>query len=178
MRRSVLVAGFLTTLLLACPAGALSKSRALPELPAQVTAALYGQPIPLKDVVNHHCHDLDMPTIRCFDTAEERDGDAMGLVSEGLTLQPLSLLNLTYALVYTAPDYGGSSMLISSPVPDLGVLGWNNVISSFKSTNGGRPKWWANANYGGDMSQWAASAWVPYVGDDVDNTFSSVKNVP
>jgi hypothetical protein len=193
MRRSLLVTGFLTALLLDCPTGVLARG-ALLEVPAQtqVWAVLYGQPIPPIDVVNHHCHDLDAPIYRCFDTEKERDADAQvfiaaaasadlgdgGTLSLNALIQPLSVLDFTYALAYVDSNYGGASLMVSSPTPDLGVLGWNNVISSFKSTNGGRPKWWSGTNYGGLSYQWGTSAWVPYVGDVANDTFSSVKNVP
>jgi hypothetical protein len=178
MRRSVLVAGLLGALLLACPVGALAGGGALPGLPAQIKAVLYGRPIPLKEVANHHCHDLDAPSYRCFDTEAERDADALSfLVDDGL-LQALSASSFTYALAYAAINYGGSSIMISAPMPDLGQIGWNDTISSFKSTNGGRPKWWAGTWYSGTYWQWATSAWVPYVGDQANDRISSVKNVP
>ncbi|MEP7158310.1 MAG: hypothetical protein ABI797_02705 [Chloroflexota bacterium] len=177
MRRSLLLCGLVVAFLLVCPTGAMARG-ALPELPAQVKALLDGDRIPLKEVVNHHCHDLTAPTYRCFDTEAERDADALAFLGEQPIIAPLSSLSFTFALVYAAANYGGSSLMISAPTPDLGVVGWNNVISSFKSTNGGRPKWWSGFNYSGSASQWPTSAWVPYVGDLVDNTFSSVKNVP
>lgn len=179
MRRSLLLVGLVTALLLDCPTGALARG-VIPEVPAQaqVRAVLYGRPIPLNDVVNHHCHDLDAPTYRCFDTEAERDADA--LVSPDLEafLGPLGSLSFTFALAYTAINFGGSSLMVSAPTPDLGVIGWNDTISSFKSTNGGRPKWWAGASYGGTAWQWGTSVWVSYVGDDANDRFTSVKNVP
>ena len=176
MRRWHLVGGLFTTLLIVCPTGALAKG-AMPEPPAQAQAVLDGRLIPLVDVVNHHCHDLDVAVYRCFDTEAERDADALTLLGDGL-LGPLGSTSLSYALAYSAINYGGSSLLISSSIANLGTIGWNDVISSFKSTNGGRPKWWAAANYSGASWQWVASAWVPYVGDDANDRFSSVKNVP
>jgi hypothetical protein len=176
MRRSLLVGGLLTTLLLVCPTGTLAKG-AVPELPAQAIAVLDGRSIPLKDVVNHHCHDLDAGVYRCFATEAERDADALTTVDDEL-LGPLGTQGFTYAIAYAAINYGGSSLWISSSIPDLSTIGWNDVISSFKSTNGGRPKWWAAANYSGSSWQWIASAWVPYVGDSANDRFSSVKNVP
>jgi len=185
MRRSLVFGGLLAALLLHCPGGALAKD---PQgLPAQAQAFLAGRAIPLDHVVRHHCHDLAFPVYRCFDTDVERDADALTLGAELLSgsdsliddlLAPLSTSSFTFALAYTLSNYGGSSLLISAPNPDLGSIGWSNVISSFKSTNGGRPKWWEYASYTGDQWQWATSAWVPYVGTDADNQFTSVKNVP
>jgi hypothetical protein len=187
MRRSLLFGALVAALLLDCPTGALARG-VMPESPAQVQAVLYGRPIPLKEVVNHHCHDLDAPVYRCFETEAERDVDALVFVDVDLTgattssldalVGPLGTLSFTFALAYTAINYGGSSLLISNPTPDLSVFGWNDTISSFKSTNGGRPKWWSGANYSGTWWQWGTSAWVSYVGDDANDRFTSVKNVP
>jgi hypothetical protein len=89
----------------------------------------------------------------------------------------LGTLAVNYVLFYEHSDYAGASGLVSSPVPDLSVVGWNNRISSFKSTNGGRPKWWDGTSYSGLNWQWGVSAWVPYVGDPVNDRFTSVQNV-
>lgn len=187
MRRSLLLAVLVTALLVDCPTGVLARG-VMQELPAHLQAALYGRSIPLRDVVDHHCHDLDALVYRCFDTEAERDADAHAFLDVDVTgadtasldteLGPLGSLSFTFALAYAAINYGGSSLLISNPTPDLSVLGWNNTISSFKSTNGGRPRWWSNANYSGSWWQWGTSVWVAYVGDAANDTFSSVKNVP
>lgn len=165
--------GVLALALLDCPGGALASGATQPL--AHPTALLYGRPIPLAEVRLHHCHDLDAPSYRCFDTAAERDEDLAG-VAIGERLAALS--SVPYVLFFVDANYGGSSLAIADPTPNLGSLGWSNIISSFKSTNGGRPKWWDGANYSGSSWQWAASAWVAYVGDTANDRLTSVKNSP
>jgi hypothetical protein len=79
---------------------------------------------------------------------------------------------------YQHASYGGASFTASQPQPDLQNFGWNDVISSFKSLNGQRPKWWDHIGYVAPAWQWSAGAWVSYVGDGANDRFSSAKNVP
>ena len=180
-------------LLLACPVGAQASQRG-EQSGGRLTAVLVGPDssetaIALLDVAKYDCHDLARPVIRCFVAAATRNQDASlyaSVLLSALDVDPAASLELplgatsvTYAIVYDNQNYGGSSFLIASVIPDLAVFGWSNRISSLKSTNGGHPKFWPDANYGGSpQSQWPVSAWVPYVGDGVNDTFTSVKNVP
>lgn len=148
-------------------------------------AVYQDEPIPLADVVEHHCHDGESPTIRCFDTAAERDADAAEAVpiADASGLSSLDVLALTasstfYVTFWQDAGYGGSSFTTSQPQPDLRDIGWNDKISSFKSLNGQRPKWFADVQYVTPSWQWAAGANVSYVGDTANDRFSSVKNVP
>jgi hypothetical protein len=157
-----------------------------------VVAIHGGRVIPLEQVALHHCHDGEFPTIRCFDTEEERDehvslpsdstssvrakvgpndGPATGRTAESLAI-------LFYVTFYQNASYGGASFTASQPYPDLRVVNWNDLISSFKSLNGQRPKWWEHISYAPPAWQWAAGAQVSYVGDGANDSFSSTKNVP
>jgi hypothetical protein len=153
-------------------------------------ATYRGKIIPLEEVALHHCHDGAYPVIRCFDTEEERDEDASHLgvdatraVAEGRggrTAGPAAdgLLILYYVTFYQNASYGGASFTASQPQPDLQNFGWNDVISSFKSLNSQRPKWWEHIGYVAPAWRWSAGAWVSYVGDGANDRFSSAKNVP
>lgn len=67
----------------------------------------------------------------------------------------------TYVLgtFYSYPSYGGSSRAVSAANPcsagyaysyaDLGSIGWNDDIDSFKSFNGCQTKIWENTGYNG-----------------------------
>jgi hypothetical protein len=170
--------------LLACPLGVLGA-----EAPGRSgeppSAILYSRVIDPRAVADYHCHDLDWPLVRCFHTEEERDADVLlrgsSKTDDSLLLSSsadLALASVTYVLWYEHSNFGGASFSASGPVPDLGALGWSNRISSFKSTNGGHPKWWDGTNYSGTAWQWPVSYWVSYVGDMANDRFSSVKNVP
>lgn len=181
-------------LLLVCPVGAQASQRR-EQSGGHLKAVLVGpeqseEDIELSDVGQYHCHDFDYPIIRCFQTELERDADAesMGLSSEvsvsgrtelsaALAVQ-LAATAVTYVRWYEHSNYAGASFWTANPLPDLTIIGWNDRISSFKSINGGHPKWWQDSNYNGPSSQWVTSAWVPYVGDTLNDRFSSVQNVP
>jgi hypothetical protein len=166
----------------ATPAGASSE---------ELYAMYDGELIALSKVASHHCHDGRYPEIRCFATEIERDRDAAAVARGGQSTPTgdtageasletdLGLASSTYYVVfYEHANYGGASYMTAVAHSDLRAIGWNDVISSFKSLNAQRPKWWEHINYGGSTWQWTAGAWVSYVGDAANDRFSSVKNVP
>lgn len=83
-----------------------------------------------------------------------------------------------YVTFFEHSSYGGVSYTGSQPLPSLVTIGWNDAISSFKSLNGQRPRWWEHTDYTGLAWQSSAGAWVRYVTDGANDRFSSVKNVP
>jgi hypothetical protein len=145
--------------------------------PTHPSAELDGRPISLADVARYHCHDLVAGSYRCFATAAERDAD-LASVEASVTAEDFGALAVIYVLAYEHSNYGGASIALSQPTPNLASIGWNDAVSSFKSTNGGRPKWWEHSSYSGTSWRWVASAWVAYVGDAANDRFSSVQNVP
>lgn len=136
-------------------------------------ATFRGARIPLREIRQHHCHNARHAVIRCFASSAERDQDLAGsrfAVTAGTAVAYVTFFEHAY--------YGGSSLTVTEPIPHLGTLGWNDAISSFKSLNGQKPKWWPDTYYAGLPWQWGAGAWVSYVGDGANDRFSSVKNVP
>lgn len=121
----------------------------------------------LADAPAAHCHDAVEGTLTCFRTPGARDDD-------------VGVLSVAYVVMYVDAGYGGGSLTLTQPVPDLGVYAFNDVTTSFKSLNGGHPKFYADANYsiGNGAWQWSAGAWVTNVGSGANDRFSSVKDVP
>jgi hypothetical protein len=145
---------------------------------SELLATYQGKQVSTAKISDYHCHDRDYPTIRCFATAAERDLDAetspLGLADAGSE----SVQASSYVVWFQDINYGGASYMTSIAWSDLGSISWSNKISSFKSLNGLRPKWWDLVNYGTPSWQWAAGAQVSWVGDTANDRFSSVKNVP
>lgn len=142
-------------------------------------AVYQGVPIPLSQVASHHCHDVMYPLIECFDSGSARDLDlAAHDASNAPSSASASALLTSYVTWYEAINYGGSSFTASSSYSDLSSISWDNRISSFKSLNGGRPKWWQNSNFSGISWHWLAGAQIPDVGSSANDQFSSVQNVP
>ena len=173
---------FATALLLDCPSAG-TAAAAAGRGGGHPVAVLGGRLIDLRDIGLHHCHNLVRPVYRCFATAAQRDRDVRRIgvqrhaIRERSDLHGEMLLLAEYVTWFEHSSYGGASFTAADPEPDLGAIGWNNQISSFKSKSGGHPKWWAGTGYSGTAWQWSMSAWVSYVGDDANDTWSSVKHV-
>lgn len=90
------------------------------------------------EAADFHCHDRDLPTITCFATSDERDDD-LSAGDSGSTL-----LADPYVALFEDEGYGGASYVAYNPFSDLGVIGWNDMITSFKSLNGQRPRLYAD----------------------------------
>ncbi len=153
--------------------------------PPHRRAELRGSDLSLHEVSRYHCHDGRHPVIRCFTTAAERDLDAWAETptalggTESVGPDAIAMRSAVYYVTfYEHASYGGSSFTTSQAISDLTETGWNDAISSFKSLNGQRPKWWEHAGYAGASWQWAAGAWVANVGSGANDVFSSLKNVP
>ncbi len=134
-------------------------------------AVLEGLSIPLSSVASYHCHDEGWPVISCFRSSAERDDD-LASPSRG------SLAATQYVTVYADEDYGGGSFTAAYSYGNLGIIGWNNAITSFASLNGQRPKFWDSTDYGLPAWQWSAGGAVPNVGQGANDRFSSMRNVP
>jgi hypothetical protein len=137
----------------------------------KVEALLGDKAIDARLIPTLHCHDRDFPAINCFETEDERDAD----LESGMSALSSALYYVTW---YEHSNYGGLSFTAANYYPDLRTIYWDNLISSFKSLNSQRPKWWDGYSYSGTSWQWLAGAQISYVGDGANDRFSSVKNVP
>lgn len=79
---------------------------------------------------------------------------------------------------YEHINYGGASYTTAQALADLRPMGWNDVVSSFKSLSGQRPKWYVDINSSPPTYQWSAGAWVADIGWSANDRFSSVRNIP
>jgi hypothetical protein len=183
LRPSLILPVLVLALFLVCPVGALAGG-GQGQPGGHLVAFLDAERIDLGQVGYYHCHDVEGPVIRCFETETERDVAALaGLAERALggqthTLESASLLgtvSVTYVLWYEHSSYLGASYFATVPISNLGTFGWSNRISSFKSTNGGSPTWWDLTAYSGSSWDWPASAWVSYVGGDANDRFTSVQ---
>lgn len=139
-------------------------------------AVHYGVQIALADVARYHCHDGSYPVIRCFDTPAERDAD---IATAAHSLDGPDTLTIVYYVTFFADaGYSGASFTASGSISDMRAIGWNDQISSFKSLNDGRPRWWRDINFAGTAWQWGTGAWISYVGSGANDQFSSVANEP
>jgi hypothetical protein len=140
------------------------------------SATYRGHTISLREVANYHCHTGRKNVISCFDTESDKDRSL-----DQLTAGSASLASATsstqYVTFYADINFGGASFTAVDPIADLGSIGWNDRISSFKSLNSGHPMWWKDAHFGNQNWQWVAGSWVGNVGADANDQFSSVEDL-
>lgn len=132
-------------------------------------ATLEGAALNLSQVASYNCHDLRSPVDTCFRRVVDRDRDIRRIEARD---------SLPYVKIFRDENYGGQSYIISESEPNLASVGWNDEITSFKSLNGGRPRFYQDASYGTPSWRWSAGAWVANVGSSANDKFSSVENAP
>jgi hypothetical protein len=135
-------------------------------------AQLDGRTIALADVARFQCHDRDFPIIRCFNTAAERDRDMLAL---GSSVELVSAIH--YVTWYDGANFPEPpSFAAYWSEPDLTIYGWNDKISSFRTYNGGHPRWWQDVGNKGSAWDWGTLS-KAYVGDAANDQFSGVERL-
>ena len=139
---------------------------------AERRAQLDGRAIALADVARFQCHDRDFPVIRCFNSAAER---ALDLAAQGRSTELATVTQ--YVTWYADANYGGApSFTAFWSEPDLTIYGWNDKISSFRTLNGGHPRWWQDVGNKGTSWDWGTLS-ISYVGDAANDQFSGVERL-
>lgn len=142
-----------------------------------IVADLGGRPIPAVDVGRYHCEDSDFPRIHCYTSAAELERAVASRLaaptSEGLRA-PATVLATNYVRVFADTGFQGASAYLSTPYDDLGVIGWNDRISSFQGQSGNGGTFYQHIYEGGAAYSFSAYQIVTYVGDAYNDTFSSV----
>ncbi|MGZ8822291.1 MAG: hypothetical protein ACXWX1_13345, partial [Aeromicrobium sp.] len=139
---------------------------------AERRAQLDGHAISLADVARFQCHDRDFPVIRCFTSAAERDRDMVALGSSAEIQSATHYVTWYDGANYPEPP----SFAAYWSEPDLTIYGWNDKISSFRTYNGGHPRWWQDVGNKGSGWDWGTSS-MAYVGDAANDQFSGVERL-
>ncbi len=135
-------------------------------------AQLDGRAIALADVARYQCHDRDFPVIRCFTTSAERDRD---MVAQTASTELVTVTQ--YVTWYADANYREPpSFAAYWSEPDLTIYGWNDKISSFRTFNGGHPRWWQDVGNKGSAWDWGTLS-MAYVGDAANDQFSGVERL-
>lgn len=142
---------------------------------APVRAVLDGRPISLAEARSLSCHDFDYPVLACFRTAAEMEAAAAARARSGTvsTTAPLAAATTGYIIVYVDGQYVGAARALSQDYSYLGTIGWNDVISSFKSY-GATGHFWENAPSGGFIYDFYPTSQAAYVGDYYNDKFSAL----
>lgn len=161
------VAGLISILLLvaspAVPANADSGAR----------ATLDGQPLPLGQVGEYHCHDLYGPVITCYRTSAQLEAAVKGVMDERDGTKGVAAVS--YVRIFEHVARQGASMYVSADYTNLGSIGWNDRISSFQSVNGGAGRFYHDSNMTGLYYTFCCGAIVENVGSTHNDKFTSVE---
>jgi hypothetical protein len=142
--------------------------------PSPISATVGGTRIPLSRVGSLHCHDLESPVIRCFRTGRQLErAMARSLARTPWRVGGTTIQATAYVRVYEHNDLDGASMVLSSSYSNLGTIGWNDRISSYRVLNGGSGVFFPHAGHGGTGTSFCCDIEVYDLGAKND-TFSSV----
>jgi hypothetical protein len=137
--------------------------------PVGLHADLDGAPLDLAKVGLHYCHDFEYPAIHCFSSALGLEA-ALANDHDAVTDSSTAV---NYVIVYEFTSYQGAYMYMSEDYGILGLIGWNDRISSLKGLNSQSGVFWTDWLYSGTRWAFCCSTWYGSLGS-YDNTFSSV----
>jgi hypothetical protein len=173
--RAVVLASALVGVAMIGPGSAAARAGSGPTMYAD----LDGQRIPLVDVGDYYCHDLDFPSIHCFSDPEALES-AMGSDDYEARAGEYAVVGANavagtgvYATVYEYTTYQGSYMHMSQNYTCLACIGWNDRISSYVAKNSQSGNFYTDWFYGGTVYGFCCNQQLPVLGS-FDNTFSSV----
>lgn len=145
---------------------------------ASLTVTLDGASTSLAEARSYHCHDLTRSQLTCFRSPTARDRAVADLLAGGAHRSGPSRLSLTsgngYVIAYAAITYGGASVVLSQDYGNLGTIGWDNIISSYKVFTNLTGAFYENAWYGGRTQYFCCYTNVSYVGDAYNDIFTSI----
>jgi hypothetical protein len=131
---------------------------------AELRADLNGAPLQLSKVGNYYCHDFAAPVIHCFTDSKTLETSVAAISATS---------SVSYVVIFDFTSYAGGYMYLSQDYSILGLIGWNDRISSFIVVNGQSGVFWTDWLYSGVRYAFCCGQSVPYLAG-YDNTFSSV----
>lgn len=81
----------------------------------------------------------------------------------------------SYVHVYLDANYSGSSAYFAFDYSNLGLIGWNDKISSFVGLDSATGQFFEGTNYTSFIFGFCCNSAVPYVGNSSNDRFSSVR---
>jgi hypothetical protein len=140
-------------------------------------ATLDGERVSIAMAAQYHCHDLIVGQLTCFSSEAQRDqAVAMLLSSERIAAvdEAMPLTVNGYVVAYVDASFRGGSVVLSHDYDNLGDIGWNDRISSYRDYTTMVGAFYVDANESGNYQSFCCLAQVSYVGDYFNDTFSSV----
>jgi hypothetical protein len=135
---------------------------------AGITAELDGRSLPVAAINKFHCEVLDYPRVHCFRSEAARDAKVLSAI-RGPAAVPTG-----YVTAWQDASFGGPSVTLTTDVSNLGSIGWNDRITSFKAVSGASGRFYEHAGYGGIYYAFCCGAQVSNVGQTYNDKFSSL----
>ena len=138
---------------------------------------LDGRTIAARTAGHWQCHDLDYPRIQCYRSRAtlERAVHAYLARPGGASGSTLAVdSGVAYVHVYENAGYLGASMYLSQDYANLGTIGWNDRITSFKVVNGGSGVFRRDAGPGGASYSFCCGSQVSNIGSTWNDQISAV----
>jgi hypothetical protein len=132
-------------------------------------AWLDGEPVSVRQAGQHHC--IAGVRLECYSSHTARDR-ALHAARENAA-SGASALTSGYVIAYVDASFGGASIVLTQDYSDLSTIGWNDKISSYKVFTSLTGSFWTAANYSGVRQTYCCFTNVSYVGNSVNDTFSS-----
>lgn len=129
---------------------------------------LDGRPATIGAAARSHCEDLTPGVLECFATSRARD---LAVSARG---KSSSAASSGYVVAYVNASFGGASIVMSQDYANLGTIGWNDRISSYKVYTSLTGYFYQNSNYSGLAQSYCCFSQVSYVGNAYNDTFSSL----
>lgn len=169
----------LRTLAFALTALIVAASPAAAAEPARFIAVLDGQPATVSQAAAYYCHDLRTGVLECYKDAADRDNAVAKILGNepSEVLGTLGSASTGYVIVWADPSYAGASAVLSHDYANLGSIGWNDRISSYKVYTTYTGAFYDQANYQGLTQYYCCFSQVSYVGAQYNDIFSSF-NLP
>lgn len=168
----------LRPLTLALTALILAASSAAAAEPGQLSVVLDGKPATVSQAAAYHCHDLRFGLLECYKDAADRDNAVAAILGNAAeVLSPVAATSTGYVIVWADPTYAGASAVLSQDYANLGTIGWNDRISSYKVYTTYTGAFYDQANYQGLTQYYCCFSQVSYVGAQYNDIFSSF-NLP
>lgn len=178
MVRRLSVSALLLTIVLSTDAvGTVASDDSLP-----LTADLEGRRIALARVSDFYCHDFDWPAIHCFVAPAALEAAVWDILGESEStvaagVDPGSGGGVAYIRVFDWTWYAGTYIYLSANYPNLGVIGWNDRISSYTGSNSQTSALSVNTWYSGSTLLVCCNQKAATLSSTFDNKISSAQRL-
>ena len=142
-----------------------------------ITATVDGHPVKVADLDRFYCHDFAYPQMTCFRQARHLEAAiAAPQMQRTSELEPAVAMAApvgTWVTVYRDASYAGTYAYLSRNYDNLGDIGWNDTITSFRVHVSFGGRFQQHTYSGGWQFDWCCNYTYSNVGSTFNDQFSS-----